>query len=111
MTRGKSINLFLMDGAPSGRIKCTIANWTDVAYKISRTDIDKCKGRDDLTQSGICFLFGYSDQTSDPVVYIGQASVRKNGEGILYRLLVHKRNHEKTIRQSAPADVFCLCDN
>jgi len=25
--RGKSINLFLMDGIPTGRIKVTLANW------------------------------------------------------------------------------------
>jgi len=42
--RGKSINLFLMDGAASGRIKCTLANWTGVAYKIPRTEILKYKG-------------------------------------------------------------------
>jgi hypothetical protein len=40
-------------------------------------------------------LFGTSDQTGDNVVYIGQAGVRKNGEGILYRLQKHKRNPEK----------------
>ncbi len=28
--RGKSLNLFLMDGTPNGIIKCTIANWTCV---------------------------------------------------------------------------------
>ena len=57
-TRGKSINLFLMDGDPSGRIKCTLANWTGVAYKIPRTELEKCNGRDDLSQSGVYFLFG-----------------------------------------------------
>jgi len=93
--RGKSINLFLMDGTPTGRIKCTLANWTGVAYKIPRNEIDKCKGRDDLSQSGVYFLFGTSDQTSDDLVYIGQAGVRKNGEGILYRLQEHKRNPDK----------------
>ncbi|WP_172293489.1 GIY-YIG nuclease family protein [Bacillus sp. WMMC1349] len=72
-TRGKSINLFLMDGKPNGRIKCTLANWTGVAYKIPRTELDKCKGRDDLSQSGVYFLFGTSDQTDDNVVYIGQS--------------------------------------
>lgn len=93
--RGKSINLFLMDGDPSGRIKCTLANWTGVAYKIPRTELEKCKGRDDLSQSGVYFLFGTSDQTGESVVYIGQAGVRKNGEGILYRLQEHKRNPDK----------------
>ncbi|EGW41748.1 GIY-YIG nuclease family protein [Desulfosporosinus sp. OT] len=93
--RGKSINLFLMDGTPSGRVKCTLANWTGVAYKIPRNEIDKCKGRDDLSQSGVYFLFGTSDETDESVVYIGQAGVRKNGEGILYRLKEHKRNPDK----------------
>ncbi|MFM7678058.1 MAG: GIY-YIG nuclease family protein, partial [Roseiflexaceae bacterium] len=93
--RGKSINLFLMDGVPSGRIKCTLANWTGVAYKIPRNELDKCKGRDDLSQSGVYFLFGISDENGEGVVYIGQAGTRKNGEGILYRLLEHRRNSEK----------------
>lgn len=29
-------------------MKCTLANWTDIAYKIPRTELDKCKERDDL---------------------------------------------------------------
>lgn len=94
-TRGKSINLFLMDGNANGRMKCTLANWTGVAYKIPRTELDKCKERDDLKQSGVYFLFGTSDQTGKNVVYIGQAGARKNGEGILNRLQEHKRNAEK----------------
>ncbi|MGF7143750.1 hypothetical protein HNQ56_002177 [Anaerotaenia torta] len=94
-TRGKSINLFLMDGEPTGRIKCTLANWTGVAYKIPRTALDLCKERDDLKQSGIYFLFGTSDQTGNTVVYVGQAGARKNGEGLLYRLQEHKRNPDK----------------
>ena len=94
-TRGKSINLFLMDGDASGRMKCTLANWTGVAYKIPRTELDKCKERDDLKQSGVYFLFGTSDETGKGVVYIGQAGARKNGEGILNRLMEHKRNPEK----------------
>jgi hypothetical protein len=93
--RGKSINLFLMDGLPNGRIKCTLANWTGIAYKIPRTELDKCKGRGDLSQSGVYFLFGTSELTDDIVVYVGQAGVRKNGEGILCRLFEHKRNTEK----------------
>jgi len=93
--RGKSINLFLMDGTAIGRMKCTLANWTGVAYKIPRTELDKCIERDDLRQSGVYFLFGASDQTGESVVYIGQAGVRKNGEGILYRLQEHKRNPDK----------------
>ena len=94
-TRGKSINLYLMDGTTSGRMKCTLLNWTGVSYKIPRTELEKCKGRDDLSQSGVYFLFGTSEQTGEGVVYIGQAGARKNGEGILYRLQEHKRGQDK----------------
>ena len=95
MTRGKNIQLYLMDGDATGRIKCTLANWTGIAYKIPRTELDKCKARNDLRQSGVYFLFGTSDATDVPVVYIGQAGARKNGEGILNRLQEHKRNPDK----------------
>ncbi len=93
--RGKSINLYLMDGSADGRIKCTLANWAGIAYRIPRTDIELCKDRDHLKQSGVYFLFGVSDETGEPVVYIGQAGERKNGEGILYRLQEHKKNPDK----------------
>jgi hypothetical protein len=93
-TRGKNINFYLMDGDPRGRIKCTLANWTGVAYKIPRIELEKCKGRDDLAQSGVYFLIGASDETFERVVYIGQAGIRKNGEGILYRFQEHKRNKD-----------------
>ena len=78
MARGKSINLFLMDGDANGRMKCTLANWTGVAYKIPRTELDRCKERDDLKQSGVYFLFGKTEDTDEDVVYIGQAGARKN---------------------------------
>ena len=32
-----------MDGDASGRIKCTLANWTGVAYKISAQKFKKSK--------------------------------------------------------------------
>jgi len=93
--RGKNINLFLMDGDSTGRIKCTVPNWTGVVYRIPRTELEKCRGRDDLMQSGVYFLFGATEDTGDCLVYIGQAGIRKNGEGILYRLQEHKRNPDK----------------
>jgi hypothetical protein len=93
--RGKSINLFLMDGSASGRVKCTLANWTGVAYKIPRTETENCSKIDYLKQSGVYFLFGKSEETQNDIVYIGQAGSRKNGEGILYRIQEHKRNPDK----------------
>jgi hypothetical protein len=95
MAHSKSISLLLLNGDVNGIIKCTVPIWTGVAYKIPRTKLDDCKNRDDLKQTGVYFLFGESDETGEPVVYIGQAGIRKNGEGILYRLQEHRRNPKK----------------
>ena len=85
MPRSKTIKLFLMDGEPSGRIKCSLANWTGIAYKVPRTALDKCKDLEILKQSGVYFLFG-TDKADNAVVYIGQAGVRKNSKGLLFRI-------------------------
>ena len=85
MARSKTLKLFLIDGEPSGRIKCSLANWTGIAYKIPRTMLDKCRDLDLLKQSGVYFLFG-TDKSDNAVVYIGQAGIRKNGKGLLLRI-------------------------
>ena len=100
MVKSKSINLFLMDGEPSCRIKCTMQNWTGVAYKIPRAMLDECKsGEGDivkhLKQTGIYFLFGEDLDSGNLAVYVGQAVARKNGDGLLCRLLEHKRNSKE----------------
>lgn len=88
MNNSENFNLFLMDGEVTGRIKCTLANWTGLAYKIPRSYLDKCKDRQDLKQSGVYFLIGKNDDGEDEV-YIGQAGIRKNGEGVLFRVTEH----------------------
>lgn len=93
--RPKNIHLFLKDGEASGRIKCTLANWTGVAYKIPRTMLEKSKDIGHLNQTGVYFLFGHIDLTDEAVVYVGQAGIRKNGQGILSRLNEHKNNEDK----------------
>lgn len=91
MNKSKNFNLFLMDGDVTGRIKCTLSNWTGLAYKVPRSYLDKCKNRQDLKQSGVYFLFGKNDDDEDEV-YIGQAGIRKNGEGVLFRVMEHLKD-------------------
>lgn len=93
MANGKNFNLFLMDGEATGRIKCTLANWTGIAYKIPRTYLEKCKERTDLKQSGVYFLFGKNNQDEEQV-YIGQADARNNGNGVLSRIIEHLKDKE-----------------
>lgn len=80
-----------MDGDVTGRIKCTLANWTGLAYKVPRSYLDKCKDRQDLKQSGVYFLFDKNSNDEDEV-YIGQAGIRKNGEGVLFRVAEHLKD-------------------
>ncbi len=91
MGKGKNFNLYLMDGDVTGRIKCTMSNWTGLAFKIPRADLSKCKERQDLKYNGVYFLFGKNDADIDEV-YIGQAGIRKNGEGVLFRVNEHLKD-------------------
>lgn len=93
--RGRTISLYLLNGSVTGTIKYTLPNWTGVVYKIPRTELEACKTREDLKQSGVYFLFGKSDEDGKNVVYVGQAGVRKNGNGLLGRILEHAKNPDK----------------
>ena len=93
MAKSKVINLFLIDGTANGRIKCTIKSRTGIIFKIPRKDLAKSKDLDDLDNDGVYFLFG--EENGIPTAYIGQASSRKNGKGILNRLNEHDRNPDK----------------
>lgn len=102
MKNSKSINIFLIDGTPTGRIKCTMQNWTGVAYKVPRKLLSECyKSGGNITehlqQSGIYFLIGEDDK-GNPSIYVGQAVIRKNGDGILGRLNEHKKSSTEKYR-------------
>ena len=84
--------MFLLDGAVTGKIKCTLSNWTGVIYKIPRIQLGDLKSRDEMKQSGIYFLFGRDEDKQKDVTYIGQATTRKNGEGVLLRIQEHTRD-------------------
>lgn len=53
-----------------------------LAFKIKRTDLNRYRDKKELKQSGIYFLFGkIGENKEENVVYIGQASQRKNDSG------------------------------
>lgn len=116
MKHAKTIQLYLMDGKPTGRIKASLANWTGMVIKIPRIALESCSKdaigtrRSYFNYSGVYFLFGEADEAeglvddisaSKGVVYIGQANSRKNGEGILNRLVEHRRNPDKSYWKEA----------
>ena len=58
MAAPRTVQLFLMDGSPNGRIKCSLDNWVGKVYLIPRTEITRSKDRPELAQTGIYLLFG-----------------------------------------------------
>jgi hypothetical protein len=107
---GKNMNYYLMDGIPNGRIKCTLANWTGVVYKIPRVRLVDCKNIDVLKQSGVYFLFGRCENDK-PLVYVGQAGTRKNGEGVLNRLKEHHSSPQEGMDDWHESVVFTTSNN
>ena len=101
----KSISLLLLDDKADGRIKCTINSRSGVIFRIPRKDLNKSKDRDELKQDGIYFLLGEEDGREK--IYVGQASSRKNGNGVLGRLNEHNRKKDFWTE----AIVFTTSDN
>jgi len=80
----KTIKLFLLDGIPNGRMTCELSNWTGKAYKLPRNMIKDSAKREELSNTGVYFLFGKPDMISEKdVIYIGEA------ENIIKRLSQH----------------------
>lgn len=78
----KTIQLFIFDGDPNGRIMCELSNWNGRVYKVSRNQLSEFSKRDDCTYTGVYFLFG-KDENNNETIYIGEA------ENIITRLKQH----------------------
>lgn len=91
----RTVQLFLMDGSPKGRIKSSLDNWVGKVYLIPRTMVAESDERTELKQSGIYLLFGADDETGEERLYVGQARERKNGNGVLGRVQEHLKSESK----------------
>ena len=68
----KTIQMFIFEGNPNGRIMCELSNWNGRVYKIARNELGIFSNRSDANNTGIYFLFG-KDETNKDTVYIGEA--------------------------------------
>lgn len=73
MKLGKTIRLYLMDGAATGPIAAEIINWTGLVVLAPRAQLHELAGREELKRTGIYMLIGQDDETSRDKVYIGEA--------------------------------------
>lgn len=85
MSFSKTIQMYIFNGNPNGRIMCELSNWNGRVYKISRNDIFEFSKRSDAGNTGVYFLFGKDDANSD-TIYIGEA------EDMLTRIRQHLKD-------------------
>lgn len=78
----KTIQMYIFDGNPNGRIMCELSNWNGRVYKISRNEIAEFSKRLDSQYTGVYFLFGKDDENNE-TIYVGEA------EEIIKRLKQH----------------------
>lgn len=85
MPFSKTIQMFIFDGNPNGRIMCELSNWNGRVYKISRNELAQFSNRPDAENTGVYFLLGKDENNMD-TIYIGEA------EKMLTRLKQHLKD-------------------
>lgn len=83
----KTIQVYIFDGNPNGRIMCELSNWNGRVYKISRNELPEFSERNDSENTGVYFLLG-KDENNIDTIYIGEA------EKMLTRLRQHLKDAE-----------------
>ena len=87
MSFSKTIQMFIFDGDPNGRIMCELSNWNGRVYKVSRNQINYFCERKDAENTGVYFLVG-KDEDNNDTVYIGEA------EKMSFRIKQHLKDNE-----------------
>lgn len=86
--RPQTIQIFLPDGHPTSIREAEITNRLVKAILIPRNKLAEASKRDMVNYTGVYFLFGSSDETIKPKVYVGE------GEDCFNRIKSHNRNKE-----------------
>ena len=88
MPRPQTIQIFLPDGSPRSIKIAEITNRVVKAVLIPRNQLENAGKRKEVSNVGLYFLFGESNDNVKPLVYIGEA------EDCLVRLKQHNREKE-----------------
>jgi hypothetical protein len=86
---GRSVRLFLVDGAPQGMRTAEVGQWSGLALVCPRTDLAKFGKRDEVHRTGVYLLVGGSDESPSRLrLYIGEA------DDVWARLQSHGNNKD-----------------
>lgn len=69
--RGRSLELFFIDGRPDGMLTAEVFGWTGHVLMVPRTQIGEALERKETKSTGVYLLFGEKD--GQPLAYIGEA--------------------------------------
>lgn len=74
--RGRSLELFFIDGDPEGMLTAEVFNWTGHVLMTPRTRIADALRRPEATRTGVYILTG--DREGEPALYIGEAETLRS---------------------------------
>jgi len=90
MSKGRTLKVFLVDGAPNGLLTAEIMNWTGHVITGPRTRLVELLQRPEIKRTGVYFLVGPDSGTGiGTQVYIGETDDAKA------RLALHNRPEDK----------------
>lgn len=69
--KGRSLELFFIDGKPDGMLTAEVFNWTGHVLMTPRTQISEALKRKEARYTGVYLLFG--EREGEPLAYIGEA--------------------------------------
>jgi hypothetical protein len=69
--KGRSLELFFIDGKPDGMLTAEVFNWTGHVLMTPRTQISEALKRKEARYTGVYLLFG--EREGEPFAYIGEA--------------------------------------
>lgn len=86
MSKGRSLELFFVDGQPDGMLTAEVFNWTGHVLRVPRTQLALGLKRPEASQTGVYILIG-TDEQGD-LAYIGEA------ENMAQRLTQHAKSKD-----------------
>ena len=93
---GRSLRLFLVDGAPTGLMIAEIVNWTGKALVVPRSALPDFLRRDEAKNAGIYILSGFDpEEPLRPLIYVGES------ENVGIRLRTHDGDEAKEFFERA----------
>jgi hypothetical protein len=76
--KGRSLELFFIDGRPDGMLTAEVFNWTGHVLMTPRTQISEALNRQEARYTGVYLLFG--ERAGEPLAYIGEAEATIAGK-------------------------------